>query len=410
VTISLSQVVSVVLVLAVVYYIMSAIISGITKWVLDLLERKGEILEKFLKDSLESTLEEGKKFTVEELKKTPQINSLRHVRYRAFGLGILFPWKSTKLSDHVERIQPKILVDALFDIEDTAEDWKGKIYEVIKRLPDNFVNLSGASTEFKTKATLLALVDKNYYTFEQWREKLETLFGSVMDQAALQFKAVAQKWVLLFSLLFAFGLGVDSIQIAGRAWYDPQLTKKADAYAETILQSGDRQEEQQVDLQALYAALDDLAVINLPWDVSTKVKNEEGQTATKIISYAWYKRPPPETNTTYEDLVSPYTKWSLSQSDGTWFFYRILGLLITAIAVSQGSSFWYDIIRQIKGEQNKASKESTSTIVNEMGNGLQSYRGVLGVQQGVQQIQYSDLIEAISRDIRAQLRDNPREE
>src|SRR6185295_1203113 len=97
----------------------------------------------------------------------------------------------------------------------------------------------------------------------------------------------------------------------------------------------------------------------------------------KIISYPWYIQPPLETNKQYKDLVSPSTEWSLSLGYGSWLLLRILGLFITGIAVSQGSSFWYDIIRQIKGEQKKTgatSKESTGTIVDERNELFQSQR------------------------------------
>ena len=358
-TISLSQVASVVLVLAVVYYIMSMIVSGVTKWVLELFETRGKILEDFLKNNLVNAASAGKKFSIEELKKLPQINSLRPVRYAAGGLGRLFG--KTKLSDRVERIEPKVLVDALFDLEGTAADWRDKVKNVIGLLPDSIPNINGEQTPFETKSALEKIVDQNYYTFDQWREKLETHFGSVMDQAAQQFGALAKTRVLWFSLILAFALGVDSIQIAGRAWYDPQLTKKADTYAQSILQSEETQDEQQADLEALYGTLDDMAVINLPWAVQAEAKNGSGQTETTIISYPWYVQPPLEANSPYQDLVSPYTKWSLSQPYGLWLLLRLLGLIITGIAVSQGSSFWYDIIRQIKGEQKKADAATGET-------------------------------------------------
>ncbi len=364
--ISLSQIVSVVLVLAVVYYVMSMLISSITKWVLELFEERGKILEEFLKNSLENAVTEGKKFTVEELKSLPQINSLRPVRYTAGGMGKLIG--KTKLSDHVERIQPKVLVDALFDMEGTATDWKNKVKNVLSLLPDNIPNLGGEATPFKPKQDLIKLVDETYYTFDQWREKLETFFGSVMDQASQKFGALAKTYALWFALILAFALGVDSIQIAGRAWFDPQLTKKADAYAETILQSEQPEEEQQADLEALYDTLEGMDVINLPWYVIKEDKDENGQTKKIVVNYPWYIQPPLETDSQYQDMISPYTQWSLSQPYGLWLFLRILGLVITGVAVSQGSSFWYDIIRQIKGEQKKsdtATTESGSSIIEE---------------------------------------------
>jgi hypothetical protein len=320
-------------------------ISSITKWVLELFETRGMVLEDALKKNLENAAVSGKSFILDELKKAPQINSLRPVRYAAGGLGRLFG--KIKLSDHVERIQPKVLVDALFDLEGTATDWRNKVKNVITLLPEDIPDLGGGKTPFNTKKDLIKLVDQTYYSFDQWREKLETHFGSVMDQAGQKFAALAKTYALWISLIAAFILGVDSIQIAGRAWYDPQLTQKADAYAETILQSDKPEDEQQEDIQMLYDTLEDMEVVNLAWYVFGE--SEEGKV---ITNYPWYIRPPIEEGR-YRDLISPYTKWSQSQADGLWFFLKILGIIITGIAVSQGSSFWYDLIRQIKGEQKK---------------------------------------------------------
>jgi hypothetical protein len=111
-----------------------------------------------------------------------------------------------------------------------------------------------------------------------------------------------------------------------------------------------------------------MEVINLPWYVIKEDKDENGQTKKIVVNYPWYIQPPLETDSQYQDMISPYTQWSLSQPYGLWLFLRILGLVITGIAVSQGSSFWYDIIRQIKGEQKKsdtATTESGSSIIEE---------------------------------------------
>lgn len=371
-TISLSQIVSVALVLAVVYYVMSMLISSLTKWALEFFEQRGRVLEDFLKNHLEKGAGDAKNFTVERLKQLPQINSLRPVRYAWGGLGRLFG--KTRLSDHVEKIQPKALVDALFDLEGTATDWQNKVINVIDKLPGEIPSLSGHPAKFEEKEKLKELVKEKFYSFDQWREKLETYFGSVMDQAAQKFAAIAKTYALWISLIVAFILGVDSIQIAGQAWFDPQLTKKADAYAEAILQSDESGEDTQAEIKALYGKLEDLAVIHLAWYVMEEVEDGSGGTKSVVKSYPWYIRPEPvKEEGKYPELVSPYTKWSNSLPDNAWLWYKILGIIITGVAVSQGSSFWYDIIRQIKGEAKKSEPAAGEATGTSPGAGTETY-------------------------------------
>jgi hypothetical protein len=284
------------------------------------METRGKIFEEFLKNNLLEAAEAAKTGTLEKIKNMPQVNSLRPVRYKYKGLGILFG--ATELSGVVERISPKTLVDALFDLENTASTQKEKIKRVIEMLPKAFTSLGGKSVPFETRANLLKMVDDEFYSFDQWREKLETWFGNVMDQSAQQFKAKAKQYVVLFSLVVAIVLGVDTIDIAQRVWNDASYAKQFDNQAALILNSSDEANKQEK-LDKLYSRLDDLQVINIPFWVQPATASQ----ATPARSY------------------------------DNWLLMRVLGLILTGLAVSQGSSFWYDIIRQVKGEQKTGGAE-----------------------------------------------------
>jgi hypothetical protein len=333
--ISISQIVGVVLALAVVYYILGLVVSGVTKWLLEVMETRGKIFEDFLKKNLLEAAEDAKKGTLEKIKKMPQVNALRPVRYKYGGLGIFVG--KTELSNYVERISPRSLVDALFDLEGTAATQKEKVKKVIEMLPKEFTGLDGNPIPFETRANLLKMADDGFYTFDQWREKLETWFGNVMDQSAQQFKAAARKYVVLFSLVAAFVLGVDTLDIAQRVWQDASYAKQFDTQATLILNSGPEVNKQE-ELDKLYGRLDALQVINIPF---------------------WVQPGPDNVADLYVNQATPS-----SAPYGNWLFMRILGLLITGLAVSQGSSFWYDIIRQIKGEQKTAGAASKETETN----------------------------------------------
>jgi hypothetical protein len=313
--ITLSQVVSVALALAVVYYVLGLIVSAITKYGLEVLETRGKILENFLKDHLTGAVVQGKALTIEKLKSMPQLDTLKPVRYVKAGLG--FFTGKTEIVDAVEKIPPKNLVDALFDMAKTTQTAQSDVQKFIDLLPDT---LPGSDKKFALKEELTALVKNGFDDIDALRSKVETWATGLMAQAALEFKIHAKQIVLAVSLVVTLLLGVDSIELAKNFWKNAAISATADTQAALILKSTDQQNVDNADVQKLLAQLEQMQAIN----------------------YQWYVRP--------------------AGAGWTWIVWKILGLLITTLAVSQGSSFWYDIIKQMKGENIKPPTESSVSI------------------------------------------------
>jgi hypothetical protein len=313
--ITLSQVVSVALALVVVYYVLGLIVSAITKYALDVLETRGKILENFLKDHLVGAAEEGKALTIEKLKSMPQIDTLKPVRYVKKGLG--FFTGKTEIVDIVEKIPPKNLVDALFDIAKTTQTAENDLQKFIDLLPDA---LPGSKKEFALKKELTTLVKNGFDDIDALRSKVETWSTGLMAQASVEFKARAKRIVFVLAFVVTFLLGVDTIELVKNFWNNAAISATADTQAALILKATDGQNTANADVQQLLAQLEQLQAIN----------------------YQWYVKP--------------------ESADWTWIAWKILGLLITALAVSQGSSFWYDILKQMKGENVKPPSESSVSI------------------------------------------------
>lgn len=313
--IALSQVVSVALALVVVYYVLGLIVSAITKYALEVFETRGRILENFLKDHLIGAIGEGKALSIEKLKSMPQLDTLKPVRYVKKGLG--FFTGKTEIADFVEKIPPKNLVDALFDMAKTTQTAENDVQKFIALLPDT---LPPGNKEFALKKELTTLVKSGFNDIDALRSKVETWSAGLMAQAALEFKARARQIVLLVSLVVTLLLGVDSIDLVKNFWTNAAVSATADTQAALILRSPNQQNVDNANVQQLLAQLEQLQAIN----------------------YQWYAKP--------------------ASTDWTWIVWKILGLLITAVAVSQGSSFWYDIIKQFKGENVKPAAESSLSI------------------------------------------------
>ncbi|MGC1377839.1 MAG: hypothetical protein WA821_16525 [Anaerolineales bacterium] len=241
--ISLSQVLSVILALAVVYYTLALIVSAITKSIVDAFDTKGKSLEGFLKKNLLGVAEGGKSVLLEQLKQMPQLSSLKPVRYARksiklpllpeFGLPVGFIKGETEIINYVERIPPKNLVDALFDMAGTIENGNERVKQIISLLPEKLPGIDGPQ-EFKARTELLKFAGDKFDDVDALRAKMETWFTGLMDQASQEFKAKAQRIALILSLVVVFVFGVDSIELAKLYWSNAALSATANAQASLI--------------------------------------------------------------------------------------------------------------------------------------------------------------------------------
>jgi hypothetical protein len=141
-----------------------------------------------------------------------------------------------------------------------------------------------------------------------------------MDQAADTFKANARSFVIILSIGVTLVFGTDSIQLAKALWNNAELRAVAAAKAEQVV----AEEGSNASLDDLVKELSDLS-IKIGW---------------------WQTERPP--------LGATATDW-------TWFvILKVVGLGLTAIAVSQGSSFWYDLLKKLSSPTTATSKSTSS--------------------------------------------------
>ncbi len=292
---SFPQIVEVVIGLILVYYILGAIVSTITQIVTESLETRGAALEKYLKQMAgEKTL---------DLTSLPQIRALRPIRYanwwNVFGAGTE--------EKKVEKIPAGTLVDAFFDVSGLACKQNVSADEltgIIGRLPDS-----------EGKRALLGWIQQGVTDVNDLRSRTNDYFTGILNQAALTFKARARSFVIIFSIVITLLFGTDSIQLAKDLWSDAGLRALATQQAGTIT----AQQGSNTELTALVQQL-----------------------STLSIRIGWWQS---------QDFPAPTTPVS-------WFSFVLLkltGLGITAVAVSQGSSFWYDILKKLTRAPSSAS-------------------------------------------------------
>jgi hypothetical protein len=286
---SISQALEVVIGLIFVYYVLGSIVSLTTQWINEAFETRGKSLERHLMKIV------GDKH-VGDFVKLPQLQALRPIRYKGV-LGFLISATEPK---KLEKIPAATLVDSYFDFVGLTASKEFELDE-LKQLITAFPDSEG-------KQAMLKWVGQGVTNIEELRKRTSMYFAGVMDQAGATFRSNARSFVIVLSILLTFMLGTDSIQLAQTLWSNAGLRAIAVAQATMAVQQD----------SAATAEIDTL--IQQLLDLN-------------IVKIGWWQTDLPQTGS--------FNDWAL------FVVLKIIGLGLTAIAVSQGSSFWYDLLKKI---------------------------------------------------------------
>ncbi|HTP01725.1 MAG TPA: hypothetical protein VMJ64_10150 [Anaerolineales bacterium] len=292
------ELLEIVLGLVLVYYVLAAIVSTITKILTEAFETRGAALQTYLNQML------GDKSV--DLTNLPQIKALRPIRYsnwwNVFGAGTE--------EKKVEKIPYSTLVDAFFDvtgltcnadIKPTADE----LTAIVNRLPPS-----------EGRQALLDWIQQGVTDIDQLRGRVTDYTNGILNQAQLTFKARARSLVIILSIILTLLFGTDTIQLAKDLAADAQLRALLDA-------------------QASRAAAGVNVTGNIP-DLTSLINKLSAST----VQFAWWQQQRTPTDNSAQGWIG-------------FVLLKFLGLGITAIAVSQGSSFWYDVIKRISGQTNQ---------------------------------------------------------
>jgi len=292
---SFPQILEVAIGLIFVYYVMGSIVSTISQMIMESLETRGVALEKYLKMIV------GEKY-LGDLTNMPQIQSLRPIRFarwwNVFGAGTI--------EKRVEKIPAATLVDAFFDLSGLTGKYQttgDELIATLTLLPDS-----------EGKKALLGWVQKGVININDLRSRTNDYFTGMLNQAAATFKANARSLVIILSIVITLLLGTDSFQLAKDLWADSALRAVATAQANAAAQQGQ--------------------ITNL-----TALLNQLGTLSIKI---GWWQ-------TQNIPLQTTTAGWA------EFILLKFAGLAITAMAVSQGSSFWYDLLKKLTGQPSSSS-------------------------------------------------------
>jgi hypothetical protein len=190
-----------------------------------------------------------------------------------------------------------------------------KIVEKIDTLPDDDL-----------KNVLKQLLNDSEYELEAFKGKIHKWYDNIMDRASGWYKRMVQKIIVLVGLVIAVVFNADTIAIYERLESDPDSLQQVVELAENYLA---KTETEQV--------MRTTPTFDQQLDQVRELINNEIEQAKSPLGLGW------------EDVsffsFTP-TQWGI----------KILGWIVTALAISLGAPFWFDLLRKLVNIRSSGTK------------------------------------------------------
>jgi hypothetical protein len=216
---------------------------------------------------------------------------------------------------------------------------------------------------------LLSSVLAGTRTIQEARQRLAAWFNESMDRVSGAYKRRVQLWLYIWATLLVLCLNIDTIDLARRLLADTQfrtvLVNSATDFATktNLAEFTVGQSNKVAMLQS------DITKLKLPlgWGLSTINEISNSIPAWALthfpIRLQWHEW---ETNSSPNLLVSGLLTSTVSTptTPEDWWL-KLLGLIITIGAISQGAPFWFDILNKVTnlraaGQPPKVEKPPTA--------------------------------------------------
>lgn len=188
------------------------------------------------------------------------------------------------------------------------------------------------------RAALEAVISASS-SLDDAKAKLSYWFDNSMDHASEVFQAEMQRFSLVIGFLLALILNVDTLHMGRILWEDPALRTAVVATAAVNAPQLEARGEQEAtgteegdlvgSFQATQDTLRQLLDLRLPIGWHYSVPTEDDLIARDDARNLWVFIP---------------------GNSADWFglvLRKIIGLVVTAIAVAQGAPFWFDLLRRL---------------------------------------------------------------
>ncbi len=256
------------------------------------------------------------------------------------GLGTRYPELKSETQAILQRSDTqKVEIDALVGARPDAQSPAGAFNKILRGALA--LRVTNPELRLTLSSLLMGTEETSGDCLQALRANIESWFNASMDRLSGRYKRRAQWTAFLLGLAIAAVLNVDTINISNQLWREPVLRQAINANATQLLaQSGQANPPTMTSL--VLAMQDQFVNLSLPigWAFS------DGSTlagmscslipgAGSTFGLAW-------SSGCLRPVDTP-----LASTGWLWPVTKIAGLVMTGLATTQGSSFWFDVLVKV---------------------------------------------------------------
>jgi hypothetical protein len=177
----------------------------------------------------------------------------------------------------------------------------------VKAIPDGSV-----------KTALLALVQRSDQDLEAALKAIEGWFNDAMDRVSGWYKRRTQVWIIVLAIGITVLSNADTLHITRRLWTDPVLRSAV------IEEAKNRAQKPRPSVSVEYPDKDDPTNPTVTATDGNRLSEQEQNLLGQMLG--WQGNP----------IHDPFTVW----------LERLLGWILTILAISLGAPFWFDLLNK----------------------------------------------------------------
>jgi hypothetical protein len=313
--------------LSFVFFVLALACSGINEAISSSLRWRAQDLERGLWELLRDPERAGKEATaaLDGLKKHPLIAPMLYPKNKVDGEAAPIQQtesghlRTSSKTDFPSYIPSRTFAAALLGLEQAAVITKGvDVRTGMRKLGDSIEAIPSGPVQ----QALGALLTNAQGDAVAFRHSVEQWYDDQMERVSGWYRRRIQKvlWVLAFVL--ALALNADALQIAKRLWVDPSQRAAIVAQAQN---AGTK-------TSGRGSPADTLGSLSIPlgWHLASARKDPQG--------FPFYEKP---------SMV-----WAL--------FAKLIGIMVTTVAISFGAPFWFDTLSKLARLRNSGAPPPAS--------------------------------------------------
>lgn len=270
--------------------------------------------------------------------------------------GLCSPDRKGNLTRRPSYIPPTTLALAILE---TAKE-QGLTIDGSVTLPETH--------KFKKTEDMLSSLLRDCQSLPEQRRRLENWFNESMERVSGWYKRKAHAWIWIFGILLCALLNADAITLSKRFWNDQTLRDAVSAEATEYIKStpklheaGNDREELSESVRRLNLLRENLTDVPLGWcflqpkpapaAASTPKSGDAASAPTSptqqvgLPATCWPDLVHPDSGVVQASVVSTDPRLFDAHRPIFWL-WKILGIVATVLAISQGAPFWFDLLKK----------------------------------------------------------------